>query len=256
VETQQTTTVSKYEDSIRTINHGWYYTAPLFAAYIIGLYFINSEATNWEMNGIMAVIFEAMLWVGLPGSQLIPIFTVLTLVSMTIAMNSEKTRFTIVSPNIYYFLRMLNMALFLSLILNSVANLFITGILYIPFSQGFAQLPTIQDFFLKFTTAAGAGFLEELLCRVIILGFLSKAINFVIPNTPGKVIAVIITALFFSGFHYIHGFGFDGDTFDIRTFIYRAILGVAYGFVYLKRGFASAAWTHAFTTLWVSANII
>jgi hypothetical protein len=52
----------------------------------------------------------------------------------------------------------------------------------------------------------------------------------------------------FSGMHYV---GALGDPFDARSFVARAVLGLALTLVYAMRGFAAAVWTHALYDIWV-----
>ena len=62
-------------------------------------------------------------------------------------------------------------------------------------------------------------------------------------------IAVVVSALVFSAFHYI---GALGDTFTVSSFTYRAIAGVAFSVLYVTRGFGITAWTHALYDLGLS----
>ena len=48
--------------------------------------------------------------------------------------------------------------------------------------------------------------------------------------------------------HYV---GALGDAFDGRSFVARAVLGLALTLVYSMRGFAAAVWTHALYDVWV-----
>ena len=54
--------------------------------------------------------------------------------------------------------------------------------------------------------------------------------------------AVVLSALIFSGFHYI---GPYGDAFTTPSFTFRAIAGLLLSGLYVTRGFGIAAWTHA-----------
>jgi membrane protease YdiL (CAAX protease family) len=56
------------------------------------------------------------------------------------------------------------------------------------------------------------------------------------------VVAAIVGALLFSAVHYI---GAYGDPFQLASFIYRFIGGLAFSAMYLTRGFGVTAWTHA-----------
>jgi CAAX prenyl protease-like protein len=90
----------------------------------------------------------------------------------------------------------------------------------------------------------GAGLYEELFFRVLLvtglagvaralLGFGTRAAN---------IFAVIIGAIIFSAFHYIGPFG---DPFQIQSFTFRMLSGLAFSGLYVLRGFGVTAWTHA-----------
>ena len=48
--------------------------------------------------------------------------------------------------------------------------------------------------------------------------------------------------------HYI---GPLGDHFDVRTFVFRWVLGMLLTIIFVFRGFAAAVWAHAFYDVWV-----
>ena len=62
------------------------------------------------------------------------------------------------------------------------------------------------------------------------------------------IVWAFVSAAVFSGMHYL---GPLGDRFDERTFVARAVLGLALTLVYASRGFAAAVWTHALYDVWV-----
>jgi Type II CAAX prenyl endopeptidase Rce1-like len=102
----------------------------------------------------------------------------------------------------------------------------------------------------------GAGFYEELAFRVVLFGLGAKLLAWLFAKprvgAPGAAqgLAVVgltcawalASAAVFSGMHYV---GALGDAFDIRSFVARAVLGLALTLVYSARGFAAAVWTHA-----------
>jgi Type II CAAX prenyl endopeptidase Rce1-like len=97
----------------------------------------------------------------------------------------------------------------------------------------------------------GAGLYEELVFRVLLVGALVRLFLALLPGGRGvaTVLAVVVAALVFSGFHYV---GPLGDTFAVPSFTFRAIAGVAFSVLYVTRGFGIAAWTHALYDLGLS----
>ena len=58
----------------------------------------------------------------------------------------------------------------------------------------------------------------------------------------------LVGAIMFSGVHYV---GALGDPFQLPSFVFRLLLGVALTVIYLTRGFAAAVWAHALYDLWI-----
>lgn len=96
----------------------------------------------------------------------------------------------------------------------------------------------------------GAGLYEELLFRVLLVGGLAYALRWVTGGTRllTGAIAAVVGALIFSAFHYV---GAYGDPFELASFTYRAIAGLAFSGLYLTRGFGITAWTHALYDVYV-----
>lgn len=103
---------------------------------------------------------------------------------------------------------------------------------------GKLDLPT------QLVTSLGAGIYEELLFRVLLTGGLLKLFMAVFGMGRGgaSVLAVVLSALIFSGFHYV---GSLGDTFTLQSFTFRAIAGLIFSGLYVTRGIGITAWTHA-----------
>lgn len=96
----------------------------------------------------------------------------------------------------------------------------------------------------QLVTSLGAGIYEELLFRVVLTGGLLALLRALTPMRRGlaAAIAVAVSALIFSAFHYV---GSLGDTFTLQSFTFRAIAGLAFSALYVTRGLGITAWTHA-----------
>ena len=110
----------------------------------------------------------------------------------------------------------------------------------------------------------GAGFYEELAFRALLFGLGSKVLVWLltrqrvglVDSAPRLSLAsvgimvgwALVCAGAFSGMHYL---GSMGDDFQLRSFVARAVLGLALTLVYAMRGFAAAVWTHALYDVWV-----
>jgi hypothetical protein len=90
----------------------------------------------------------------------------------------------------------------------------------------------------------GAGLYEELLFRVVLVGGLTWVGRRVLGWSAWSAgaTATVASALIFSLFHYI---GAYGDPFELRSFMFRFIAGLAFSALYVLRGFGITAWTHA-----------
>lgn len=129
---------------------------------------------------------------------------------------------------------------------------------------------TIKDEgrFVGFIMSLGAGFYEELAFRVVLFGlgakilvwFLShqkvdltgtgttKASRFSFRTLAIMVGWAVVSSVVFSAVHYI---GPMSDTFQMPSFLFRLMLGLALTLIFATRGFAAAVWTHALYDVWV-----
>jgi hypothetical protein len=104
----------------------------------------------------------------------------------------------------------------------------------------------------------GAGFYEELAFRAVLFGLGAKLLVWLFAKPRGGPPGIdrsrslaaagwtcawaLASASVFSGMHYV---GALGDSFDMRSFVARGVLGLALTLVFAARGFAAAVWTHA-----------
>ncbi len=119
--------------------------------------------------------------------------------------------------------------------------------------------PPAMTPFAKVVMAAGAGFHEELVFRVVLFGGAAWALQRFVFVPPGKgrvslgiesarwnralglTAAAVGAAVLFSAVHY---WGALGDTFSWVSFTFRMLAGLYLTLVYRLRGFATAVYTH------------
>ena len=91
--------------------------------------------------------------------------------------------------------------------------------------------------------AAGAGFHEEIVFRVMVFGGLSWLLTArQVPRVRADLAAGFVSAIVFSAAHYI---GPLGDEFQLGSFVFRALCGLYLALVFRLRGFAVAVYAHA-----------
>jgi hypothetical protein len=91
--------------------------------------------------------------------------------------------------------------------------------------------------------SVGAGTYEELFFRVLLMGGVLYALKFTTLSRLAQwTIAVVGTSFIFSAFHY---WPIGMDAFDLWSFSFRFVLGIFFAGLYVARGFAVAAYTHA-----------
>lgn len=109
----------------------------------------------------------------------------------------------------------------------------------------------------------GAGFYEEITYRVLLFGVGAKLLTrLLVKSTPGQepgflastktalitIAWAVAAAAVFSGVHYV---GALGDPFELKSFVFRWVLGFVLTMIFVLRGFAPAVWSHAFYDIWV-----
>ncbi|MBD91115.1 MAG: hypothetical protein CL940_12330 [Deltaproteobacteria bacterium] len=94
----------------------------------------------------------------------------------------------------------------------------------------------------KVVVAAGAGLHEELLFRLLLMPGVAWLMirGLAMPKPMAWGVAIVLSSLAFAGAHHL-----AGEPYTTFAFAYRSLAGVVFASLYLTRGFAVAAWTHA-----------
>lgn len=90
--------------------------------------------------------------------------------------------------------------------------------------------------------AAGAGLNEEFIFRFLLVPILAVGLARLlgVARPYALVAAAVLSSLAFSAAHH-----WAGEPFDTFTFAYRSVAGLVFASLFLTRGFAIAAWSHA-----------
>jgi hypothetical protein len=131
-------------------------------------------------------------------------------------------------------------------------------------SAAAATTPFGNDPLTGLVMSLGAGFYEELAFRVVLFGLGAKLLVLLfakenltlVEQGPRLTVRAfllmtfwaLVSAAVFSGVHYV---GALGDKFELGSFVFRFVLGLALTLIFVLRGFAAAVWTHALYDAWV-----
>lgn len=95
----------------------------------------------------------------------------------------------------------------------------------------------------------GAGFYEELLFRVLLVGGLLAVFKSAgIGTTSRRIFAALLAAFLFSAFHYVGPYAYP---LELSSFTFRFLSGLALNALFITRGFGITAWTHALYDIYV-----
>jgi hypothetical protein len=105
----------------------------------------------------------------------------------------------------------------------------------------------IADVGARATSALGAGIYEELLFRFILISLLLLIFEKLVGASKmvQTIFAVLISALMFSGFHYLGG----REVLTLESFAYRFYAGVILGVLFIVRGIGVTSYTHSIYNL-------
>lgn len=226
------TGISSYARHTRSNTYGFLAALPLFAAY--EFFLLWAAPANGTVVRVGAEVWtKEMLWmIGLNGQLALGV--VVILIGLVVLWRDRNKNIPIRS------------SYFLGLILESGIYAVVFAILISSVvGMVFAMIPPLSgEQITRLGLSVGAGLYEELFFRVLLVSGLFVTVQALstLNRSRAYVAAAIIGALIFSAVHYMGPFG---DVFSLSSFLFRFLFGLVLNALYVVRGFAVAAWTHA-----------
>ena len=230
---------SGYLAATRTATYGYLAALPLFVLYEAGVLLANSGPGGIRVG---ADVWLKTLLAALGGTGFAALGVAVVAIGGVVWWRERLQRPPVVAR---YFAGIvaesLVYAVVLAVLVGSVVGA-VFGVWALP-DAALAQLARL-DLGLQLALSIGAGLYEELVFRVLLVGglfwVLQRATS--LSRTRGYLVAAVVGAAVFSAVHHVGTFG---DPFTLSVFTFRFLFGLALNAVFLVRGFALAAWTHA-----------
>ncbi len=234
---------SRYYLDSRSPRYSFLFAFPLLVAYEVIAWALSPDREGVR-NGADVVFKSVFLWLG--GPRAVLAFEVGLVVIGSIVVIRDWRR----HPG------GLRAGVFAGMVAESTALAILVGVVLGRLTAALVQylaVPDPQPFDLstKLMISLGAGFYEELLFRVVLVGALAALGTRVLMWTPrvAGVVACVVGALLFSAFHYV---GPYGDHLQLSSFVFRFLAGLTFSALYLLRGFGVTAWTHALYDIFIT----
>jgi hypothetical protein len=209
----------------------------------------EKDGQNYRMVSDAEKFLEQVFTLfGVLPKEVIPILAVLGTVVM---LRYERKNLGLIGVRISFFLRTFCESVYFGLFIGHASALIAALVIFVFFGIFPPTIsPSTPGNLVSVLQRTGFGFYEELLYRVILLGGLLSVFKMLrILGIVARVIAVTIISVIFASVHFIGPFAYPYDT---GTFLYLSYLGVLFSAIYLWRGFATVAWSHALFDIFLS----
>lgn len=239
----------RYHRVTRTATYGFLASLPLLILYETMMLVSGLGATTQVRVGAEVWTKQLLNLVGVRGTLALSV--VVVLVGVALAWHERRRDIPIRAR--YFGWIVAESALYavgLAMVIGSLVGwLFAWGAVELPLAQAAPRRP---GYFTMLALSIGAGLYEELIFRVVLVGGLYLIFRNVAPD-GAYLTAAIIGAFIFSAVHYM---GPLGDAFAMSSFVFRFLFGLALNALFLWRGFAVAAWTHALYDVFVVTRMM
>jgi len=220
-------------------------TLPLLLLYGLGIMLIPSAANGVDF--LSAALYHAFYLLPAPGLAYLGFYGILLIGNLALFYYLERAN----KLNVQYFLPLLLECLFYAALTGSISSWITTDLVHAVRGPAFHlnAATSVRHFgpIEGLIVSAGAGLHEELVFRLVGIGAVARLWLGKEWRKPTlKLLGLIfLSSLLFSLAHYF------GEPFRLHTLVYRTVAGVLFGGLFLFRGFAVAAWTHALYDVWV-----
>ena len=229
-----------YLASTRTATYGFLASLPLFGLYEVGVLLANGSSAAQVRVGADVWLKTLLGAVGLGGWAALGVVVLLVGAGVMIAERARRPRLVpaylggIVAESLAY-------AVVLALLVGGIVGALVGRVAW---PAVMAQMAVPGGYGMQLALSIGAGLYEELVFRVLLVGGLAWGLRRLGGVGPGRalVAAALVGAVVFSAVHHV---GPYGEPFTVAAFAFRFLFGLALNGVFLVRGFAVAAWTHA-----------
>jgi membrane protease YdiL (CAAX protease family) len=226
----------------RTHSYSLLFALPLLVLYEAGAEYLHAQGGVALRNGADVLLRTLLAATGVPGGVLLAVVLLgIGLVLVVLEQRRRRVR--------------LRAGVFALMLLESTAYALVFGLVVgtatrwvlgaVPAVRLAADTGALAGLSLPegVVLSLGAGFYEELVFRVLLVGTLAGifgASGF--DRRQAGIFAAVLAALLFSAFHYIGPFG---DAWRAPSFLFRFLAGLVFSALFLLRGFGITAWTHA-----------
>jgi hypothetical protein len=229
----------RYFQLTRKHSYALLFALPLLLAYEAGAALI-SGSTQGLRNGA-DVLLRTLLAAGGVHSTLA--FTTVLVIGAAVLIARERRRESIPLRGVVFggmLLESVLYALVFGTVVSTMTGWLLNGVRLAADPAGRMDHLPVAD---SVVLSLGAGFYEELLFRVLLVGgllALFKALK--MRSTTARIGAAVLAALLFSAFHYIGPYAYP---LELGSFTFRFLSGLALNALFITRGFGITAWTHA-----------
>ena len=220
----------------RTATWGFLMAMPLLILYEVGIVWVNSGKAEVVRISSESLVKRILYSLGI--TQELVLLGIVIAIGVAILFFERKKK-------IEFRLRYPMMMIMESAVYAVVLAFMVSGLTHLILSPMIAtQAFDSQSLPLQLVLSIGAGIYEELVFRVMLVGGLYWVLWKAFPRHRILMyfVSAVIGALTFS---FVHHIGSLGDPWTLDVFLFRTIFGLVFNIVFLIRGFAIVAWTHA-----------